>query len=117
MYISLTRNILYLPLGLFYFLLSFPLFVINLCIPRQKYAAMQLVSAENERMRRLSDIGDFIKAGDRVLDVGCGNGKFGEAIAEKYNAEVRGVDVVDYADANIAIDFYDGHRLPFEEGS
>ena len=117
MYISLTRNILYLPLGLFYFLLSLPLFLINLCIPRQKYAAMQLVSAENDRRQRLSDIGGFIKAGDRVLDVGCGNGKFGEAIAGKYKAEVRGVDVVDYADANIAIDFYDGHRLPFEDNS
>jgi len=117
MYISLTRNILYLPLGFFYFLLSIPLFMINLCIPGRKYAAMELVSAENERRRRLSDICDFIKTGDRVLDVGCGNGKFGEAIAEKYKAEVRGVDVVDYADANIAIDFYDGYRLPFEDGS
>ncbi|VAV98310.1 hypothetical protein MNBD_ALPHA01-1861, partial [hydrothermal vent metagenome] len=36
MYISLTRNILYLPLALFYFLLSLPLFFINLCIPRKK---------------------------------------------------------------------------------
>lgn len=117
MYISLTRNILYLPLALFYFLLSLPLFFINLCIPRKKYAEIQLVSAENETARRLSDIGDFIGEGDRVLDVGCGNGKFGVAIAEKYKAEVRGVDVVDYADANIAIDFYDGHRLPFEDDS
>ncbi len=117
MYISLTRNILYLPLALFYFLLSLPLFFINFCIPRRKYAALQHVSMENERMRRLSDIGDFIGQGDRVLDVGCGNGKFGAVIAKKYQAEVRGVDVVDYADANIAMDLYDGHHLPFEDGS
>lgn len=117
MYISLTRNILYLPLAVFYTLLSLPLFVINLCIPKKKYVAMQIRSAESERTRRIDDIGDFIAEGDHVLDVGCGNGKFGEEIARKYKAHVRGVDVVNYADANIDIDFYDGHRLPFEDDS
>ena len=117
MYISITRNILYLPLAILYTILSLPLFFINLCIPKKKYAEIQIRSAENERARRIEDIGEFIKAGDRVLDVGCGNGKFGEAIAEKYKADVRGVDVVDYADANITIDFYDGHKIPFDDDS
>ncbi|NOZ42166.1 MAG: class I SAM-dependent methyltransferase, partial [Alphaproteobacteria bacterium] len=27
------------------------------------------------------------------------------------------VDVIDYADANIPVDFYDGHQLPFEDNS
>ncbi len=117
MYISLTRNILYLPLALLYFLLSVFLFFINLIIPKKIYVELQIQGGKNERAWRLEDIGDFIKTGDRVLDVGCGNGKFGEAIAEKYTAEVRGVDVVDYADANITIDFYDGHCLPFEDDS
>lgn len=117
MYITATRNILYLPLAIFYTLLSLPLFVINLCMPKKKYIDIQTRSAEGERARRIDDIGEFIGDGDRVLDVGCGNGKFGEAVAKKYNAEVHGVDVVNYADANIPIDFYDGHKLPFEDES
>lgn len=117
MYISLTRNILYLPLAIFYTLLSFPLFFINLFMPKKKYAEIQTRSADGERARRIEDIGDFIRPGDRVLDVGCGNGRFGEAIAKKYSADVRGVDVVNYADADITIDLYDGHSLPFEDGS
>ncbi|MCF8474531.1 MAG: class I SAM-dependent methyltransferase [Emcibacter sp.] len=117
MSITPIRNILYLPLGIFYFLLSFPLFIINLLIPKGKYIEIQTKSAENERAWRLSDIGDFIQNGDRVLDVGCGNGRFGEAIAKKYNGDVRGVDVVNYANATIPIDFYDGYVLPFEDNS
>lgn len=117
MYISLARNIAYLPLAVFYTLLSFPLFFINLCIPKKKYADMQLRSAEGERKRRIADIGDFIQEGDKVLDVGCGNGRFGEAVAAQYKADVQGVDVVNYADANIKIDIYDGHKLPFEDES
>ena len=117
MYISLTRNILYFPLAILYTVLSIPLFFINLCIPEKKYRGMQIRSAENERANRIKDIGDFINEGDKVLDVGCGNGKFGEAIAKNFDAEVRGVDVVNYANADIQIDLYDGHCLPFEDNS
>lgn len=117
MHISIARNILYLPLAIFYTILSIPLFFINLCIPKKKYTRMQLLSAENERSWRLDEMGDFIRMGDKVLDVGCGNGKFGEAIAKKYGAAVCGVDVVNYANSDIQVDLYDGHSLPFENDS
>ncbi len=65
----------------------------------------------------MDDLGDFIKAGDKVLDVGCGNGRFGELVAQRFGAEVQGVDVVNYADSNIQIDLYDGYYLPFVDDS
>ncbi|MBL1431660.1 MAG: class I SAM-dependent methyltransferase [Robiginitomaculum sp.] len=67
--------------------------------------------------QRIDDIADFVSETDRVLDVGCGNGQFGEAIAKRLKADVRGVDVVDYANADIPITFFDGVHLPFEDNS
>lgn len=117
MYISISRNILNLPFAIYYFFLSIILVFINLLIPRKTYHKIQKQYQINETRSRLENIESFIHKGDAVLDVGCGNGKFGESIAEKYNAVVSGVDVVDYADANIPIHIYNGHTLPFEDNS
>ncbi|WP_321391135.1 class I SAM-dependent methyltransferase [Emcibacter sp.] len=117
-YITWQKNLFNLPASFIYFLLSILLFFINLlCIPREKYAEIQNRSQEKETLRRLEDIGDFIKEGETVLDVGCGNGRFGENIARKFNACVTGIDVVDYADAGIPIKFYDGYTIPFDDNS
>lgn len=117
MYISLKRNILYLPMSILFILSGLPLFFILMSIPKRKYAKIDTACQEAERKKRIDDVGDFISSGDHVLDVGCGNGKFGEALAGAYNATVQGVDVVNYADADIQIDFYDGIHLPFEDNS
>jgi SAM-dependent methyltransferase len=117
MHISTTRNILNLPLSIFYFVISILLVFINLMIPRKKYVRIQKKSSANETQNRLSDVVDYIKPDDKVLDVGCGNGQFGESIAKKFQADVAGVDVVDYAKAGIPINLYDGQKLPFADDS
>ena len=116
-YISVARNIMYLPNSILFFLLGFPLFLILLIVPKKRLGQIHLASQHNELEQRIDDIGDFITAADRVLDVGCGNGQFGEAIAKRLKADVCGVEVVDYANANIPVIFFDGVHLPFEDDS
>lgn len=117
MYISAMRNLLYLPMSVIFILSGFLLFFILISIPRKKYTEIHSACQEDEMKRRMDDIGDFISADDTLLDVGCGNGQFGEALAKKFGVTVRGVDVVNYANADIPIDLYDGVHLPFEDNS
>jgi len=117
MYISVTRNLLYLPMSILFIFSGLPLFFILMCIPEKKFSKIVAKRCKAETRLRIDDIGKFIFAGDHVLDVGCGNGKFGEAIARAYNVKVHGVDVVNYANAGIPIDIYDGVRLPFQDDS
>jgi SAM-dependent methyltransferase len=117
MYISSLRSFSYLPMTVLLILAGIPLFFVLMSIPKKKFAEMVKSSRKKEIKRRIEDVSDFIRPRDKILDVGCGNGKFGEALAKKFTANVCGVDVVDYANANIPIDFYDGFRLPFEDKS
>jgi len=117
MYINPLRNFLYFPMTILFIFAGFPLFFILLCIPKKRYAAIHATAHKAEMQQRLDDIGDFIRPGDDVLDVGCGNGQFGEAIAKSYGARVQGVDVVNYVGAQIPINFYDGYKLPFDDKS
>jgi len=116
-HISPVRNVFNLPFAVFYFFLSIILVFVNLCIPRKKYHEIQNKQKANETRSRLEGIKGFVHEGNRVLDVGCGNGQFGESIAKEYKAVVSGVDVVDYAAADIPIHTYDGYSLPFEDDS
>jgi SAM-dependent methyltransferase len=111
------RNFLYLPLSVIFIFSGLPLFFILICIPEKKFSKLIAKRRKAETRQRIDDIGKFIFAGDHVLDVGCGNGKFGEAIAKTYNVRVHGVDVVNYSNAGIPIDTYDGVRLPFPNNS
>ena len=60
---------------------------------------------------------DFIKKGDRILDIGLGNGYVGKQIKEHYKIYMEGVDVVDYNETNIKNTIYDGLNLPFKDKS
>ena len=117
MYISVWRNVLYLPMSILFIISGFPLFFILMCIPKRKYARIHTKHQNAERASRINDIGDFIFADDDVLDVGCGNGQFGEAIAKAYEVHVHGVDVVNYINADIPMNIYDGLHLPFPDNS
>jgi len=86
-------------------------------IPKKKFAEINKKHQMDETKSRIDDIGAFVSCGDTILDVGCGNGQFGEAVARHYNATVHGVDVVDYGNASIPIAVYDGVRLPFKDDS
>lgn len=114
---STIRNILNLPFAVIFFFISLLALVVNLLIPKKKFVAIQRQAQQNEINERLKSIEPFIRKGDRVLDVGCGNGRFGRAVADYFGTEVSGVDVVDYAAAEIPVKLYQGHKIPHKDGA
>jgi len=114
---TLTRNILNLPFAIIFFFISLLALVVNLFIPKAKFIEIQRKAQLDEISDRLKSVEGLINKGDKVLDVGCGNGHFGRAIADHFGASVSGVDVVDYKDAEIPVTFYDGHKIPHKDGA
>lgn len=60
---------------------------------------------------------NFIKKGNRVLDIGLGNGYVAKKIKEQFKVRIEGVDVVDYNETDIKNTIYDGLHLPFKDKS
>lgn len=61
---------------------------------------------------------NWITEGDRVLDVGCGNGIVANKIRNKFKCAVTGTDILDYL--NIKMPFLlmrEPYKLPFESAS
>ena len=114
---STIRNILNLPFAVIFFFISLIALVVNLFIPKAKFVEIQRKAQSDEIVDRLKSVEGLIKKGDKVLDVGCGNGHFGKAIGDHFEAKVSGVDVVDYKDAEIPVKFYDGHKIPHKDGA
>ena len=59
----------------------------------------------------------FIKEGDKLLDIGLGNGFVAKEIKNFYKVYMEGVDVVDYNKTDIKNTIYDGIHLPFKDNS
>ncbi len=55
-------------------------------------------------------------AGKTVLDLGCGNGKVGEALY-KDGLDVKLVDNVDYNESDLPMEIYDSRRTSLKDGS
>ena len=60
---------------------------------------------------------DFIKKGDRILDIGLGNGFVAKQVRDYYKVYMEGVDIVDYNETGIKNTIYDGLNLPFKDKS
>ena len=62
-----------------------------------------------------------LKTGDRVLDVGCGNGRLGRALMEAPSSpeglKVEGLERVVRGGEPITVHAYDGHAIPFTDGN
>lgn len=48
----------------------------------------------------------------KVIDVGCGDGRFSKFLEQHFDCEVMGVDTIDYLAVSIPFKRYDGRTLP-----
>jgi len=62
-------------------------------------------------------IGQRLPAGESLLDIGCGAGTLGSALAREHGIEVRGLETNVREGCAIPVDPYDGKTIPFEDDS
>jgi ubiquinone/menaquinone biosynthesis C-methylase UbiE len=63
------------------------------------------------------DCQEFIKKGDKILDVGCGSAIAGKEFQKFFQAEIVGVDIKDRRVCQIPFRIINGKDLPFPENS
>jgi len=72
----------------------------------------------NRRMDLLSDIiSKYLNDREKILDIGCGDGKIDCYIMQKKNVDIIGVDVLVRNTTYIPVQEYDGVHLPFADNS
>ncbi len=70
------------------------------------------------RLRVLVEsLGQCLPAGESLLDIGCGAGTLGAALAREHGIEVRGLETKVREGCAIPVDPYDGKIIPFEDDS
>jgi ubiquinone/menaquinone biosynthesis C-methylase UbiE len=61
---------------------------------------------------------DWLRPGQAVLDVGCGNGVVGAMLADQFQCKVTGTDILNYVKTGLPfVQLTDGGDLPFEADS
>lgn len=60
---------------------------------------------------------DFIKKGDKILDLGCGSGIVGKNFQEFFQAKIIGADIKDKRIYPLSFQIIDGKSLPFPENN
>ena len=59
----------------------------------------------------------YISQGDKVLDLGSGNGYVAELLNREKNADITCLDVSDISKNNFKPIIFDGNKIPFEDAS
>ncbi len=57
----------------------------------------------------------YIKPGQKILDIGLGNGLIASQIKKEYNIKIKGIDVIDYNESDIELKLFDGENIPFKD--
>lgn len=96
-----------------YFLISLVILGVLSLLPAGRIRKIYTSSDRREEEKRIHAIRPFIRKGERLLDIGAGNGRFAKKVGESLDVEVVGVDVIDYSDGTIPFRIYDGENLPF----
>ena len=65
--------------------------------------------------RKSAPVVSYVKPKDRVLDFGCGDGRFAKFFQEKTGCKILGIDLIDYVSEDIPYQIYGGKQLPFED--
>ena len=73
----------------------------------------------SRRLHRLTEVlSENIRKGERVLDVGCGDGELASLIMQQRpDIEVQGIDVLVRDRTKIPVVAYDGERIPYSNKS
>jgi SAM-dependent methyltransferase len=116
-FMRLVKQIWQLIFCVLYVVFSIPQVVALALLPKKKVRNMFARIEEKEFQARLAQMAPHLSAGERVLDIGAGTGRFGFFVGRALGIHVVGVDVLDYADAPIDMRVYDGQRLPFADAS
>jgi len=65
----------------------------------------------------VSLLGSYLEGGETLLDVGCGAGTLGSALAKAHGVEVSGIETNVREGCAIPVEPYDGATLPKEDNS
>jgi len=72
----------------------------------------------NRRMDLLSNIiSKHLNDGEKILDIGCGDGKIDWYIMQKRSVSISGVDILVRDTTYIPVQEYDGAHLPFTDNA
>jgi SAM-dependent methyltransferase len=102
---------------LIYFIYSIAQVAALAFVPKKNLRNMFAKLEEKEFRARLKQMAPHLNAGDRVLDIGGGTGRFGYFVQQALGTHVVGTDILDYADSPIEMRVYNGKRLPFANAS
>lgn len=60
---------------------------------------------------------DYIGKNKKILDIGLGDGTIAKQISLDCNADITGIDVIDYNKTDIPLTIYDGKKINFKDSS
>lgn len=70
------------------------------------------------RLEVLCDLlGDHVHSGESLLDVGCGSGELGRRLGDRYELDVKGLEVRPRDGCQIPVTSYDGAVFPMDDDS
>jgi SAM-dependent methyltransferase len=85
---------------------------------RQRFSEAQYVLRPPDRLRVQAEaLAGYLSHGDNVLDVGCGTGDLSAHLQEMYGVRPSAVDVMDFRQAQIPFQLFDGTSIPFPDKS